>query len=258
MRIALLGHRDIASLLALHRLTKLLPEHEFVVFFSEGTFASQKDSVPALDDLAAFDAALVDRWCAGEFGERPVPELSLDDPRILNAPNSPQGLAELNEERPDLVVSVRYRRILRDDAIRVPSLGVINIHSGPLPDYRGVMATFWAMLNGEPDIGSTIHWIVDGGIDTGPIIDILHQRIDEERSYLGNVIALYRPACDRLASVIRELSEGKVIPSSEQPDGGAYFSMPQLPDVEAFHAAGYQLCDAEVVDEIQQHLGAQV
>ncbi len=258
MRILLLGHRDIASLLALHRLVTLLPEHQFTTFFSDGAFASQKAPIPELDELAAFDSKLVERWRAGEFGRPPVAELSLESPRILNAPNSAEGVAQLEREQPDLVVSVRYRRILREDAIRVPRLGVLNIHSGPLPDYRGVMATFWAMLNGEREIGTTIHWIVDAGIDTGPIIDVLRQPVDYQRSYLANVIGLYSEACKQLASRIRDIANAQILHSDAQTDGGAYFSMPQQADINAFHKAGYRLSQCAENDAIQGLLEVRV
>ncbi|MEM1176095.1 MAG: formyl transferase [Pseudomonadota bacterium] len=258
MRIVLLGHRDIASLLALHRLVTLLPGHTFTTFYSDGAFASQKTPVSELDALAAYDAELIDRWRDGEFGVMPVAALSLDDPRFLNAPNSEAGVERLEATSPDLVVSIRYRRILRDAAIAVPQLGVINIHSGLLPDYRGVMATFWAMLNGEQKIGTTIHWIVDGGIDTGPIIDSLPQPLDHQRSYLANVIGLYAVACERLASRISDIASAQILHSDAQAGAGAYFSMPQQADVDAFLEAGHRLSQGAETDAIQGLLKTRV
>ncbi|MEM6512400.1 MAG: formyl transferase [Pseudomonadota bacterium] len=258
MRIVLLGHRDIASLLALHRLVTLSADHEYITFFSDGAFSANTAPVPELETLAADDAALVSRWVDGGFGVPPAEALSLDSPQILNAPNSTEGVTQLEALRPDLVVSIRYRRILKDAAIAVPRLGVINVHSGPLPEYRGVMATFWAMLNGEREIGTTIHRIVDGGIDTGPIIDRLIQPVDIQRSYLANVISLYRPACDRLSAVITARCNGESVESRSQTTGGSYYTMPGVEDINRFKSAGYRLSDATDADCVTQHLDAQV
>ena len=166
MNIVLLGHQDIASLFALNRLVDLCPDHHYTAFTS-GELAP-KDSVPqALAALAVADRALHDRYLA----EFPVAN-ALRSATAMAAPNSPEGLQALADCNPDLIVSIRYRRILRERAIAIPPKGVLNLHSGILPDYRGVMATFWAMLNEEPEIGASLHWIVDSGIDTGPEIGI--------------------------------------------------------------------------------------
>jgi len=51
--------------------------------------------------------------------------------------------------------------IIREPVIAHSQYGYINLHSGLLPDYRGVMASFRAMVNGDAEIGSTLHYIQD-------------------------------------------------------------------------------------------------
>jgi methionyl-tRNA formyltransferase len=43
------------------------------------------------------------------------------------------------------------------------------LHNGPLPKYRGVAPINWALKNGEPFHGITIHEMT-AGIDEGPIV----------------------------------------------------------------------------------------
>ena len=88
---------------------------------------------------------------------------------LLN-PNSPEGIDTVRALAPDLIISVRYGIILRPPVLSVPRLGVLNLHSGLLPAYRGVLATFRALLRGDSTIGSTLHYITDRTIDTGPIV----------------------------------------------------------------------------------------
>jgi methionyl-tRNA formyltransferase len=166
----------------------------------------------------------------------------------LTAPNSPEGLDVLRETNPDLIVSVRYRRILGNDAIAVPRHGVLNLHSGILPDYQGVMASFWAMLNGEPELGATLHWIVDSGIDTGPIINISRIRTRPAESYLANVLRLYVSGCVILADAVSELARGKTVPGELQsPGDGRYFSSPGVAALEHFSAKNlYLTCGTEL------------
>ena len=62
--------------------------------------------------------------------------------------------------------------------IKNPKIGVINIHPGWLPSYRGSLSYFWALKNGEDKAGVSIHWM-DEGLDTGAIIDRKKFRIDK-------------------------------------------------------------------------------
>jgi methionyl-tRNA formyltransferase len=45
---------------------------------------------------------------------------------------------------------------------------VLNVHNSLLPKYRGRHAFTWALINGEPTVGFSLHG-VDAGVDTGPI-----------------------------------------------------------------------------------------
>ena len=238
MKIALLGHEDIASIVALDTLVHSLPGHDFVAFWSPPAPASEM-SHPALRDLARFDRRLFDKYIA-----RPETASALKRALTLARPNSDDGLDTLRGAAPDIIVSIRYRMILKDAAIGIPGSGVLNLHSGILPDYRGVMATFWAMLRGEDNIGATLHRIVDAGIDTGPVIEITRQPVNEERSYLGNVLSLYDAGCRGVAKTIQKLARGEAISGVAQRSGaGRYFSVPGPEDVDEFLQKGLKLKD---------------
>jgi len=249
MNITLLGHHDIASLYALDRLIGLLPEHDYSVLLS-GASESIPPEDSALARLARADARLCDRFLRGEIREPVAVELAESPPPALSSPNSRQGLRVLEELRPDLIISIRYRRILREEAIAIPRLGVINLHSGILPDYRGVMATFWAMLAGEKEIGTTLHWIVDSGIDTGPVTGIRRKATRPGNSYLANVLGLYAEGCVMVADVVRDIADGRSPGGRPQSSGGQYFAAPDARDVERFEARGLALFDGAESAEI--------
>jgi methionyl-tRNA formyltransferase len=63
--------------------------------------------------------------------------------------NSPEVINGLKELAPALIVSIRFGGILKEKVINIPTKGIINLHSGILPRYKGVMATFWAMKNND-------------------------------------------------------------------------------------------------------------
>jgi methionyl-tRNA formyltransferase len=76
---------------------------------------------------------------------------------------------DLVDHNADLLILAGYPRILKEDEIKLMPLGVINIHTSLLPNYRGRHPVDWAMENKEKEIGITIYY-VDKGIDTGDII----------------------------------------------------------------------------------------
>ncbi|MEX2496218.1 MAG: formyl transferase [Woeseia sp.] len=254
MRIVLLGHYDIASNIALSLLATAMPQHRYSVMLS-GTVPS---TVPALAALSACERKLCDDL-ANSAGRQPGSLLSFEalagrtESRVLALPepNSPEGLEVLARSRPDLIISVRYRRILKEAALSIPELGVLNLHSGLLPEYKGVMATFWAMLNNEGFIGSTLHYVVDGSIDTGPIVARAAMPADRRRSYLANVLALYPAGCKRVVEAVRRLEHGEAVACRPQLPGGCYYSAPSGEKVLQFQQAGLRLFDG---DELQQFL----
>ena len=87
----------------------------------------------------------------------------------------------------DLAVSVFYDRIL--SAAFLERCGrALNIHNGPLPRYRGVSPINWALKNGEPSHGVTIHEITTG-IDDGPIVSQLTYSVYPETDEVEDVYA---------------------------------------------------------------------
>lgn len=70
---------------------------------------------------------------------------------------------------PDMICSIYYRWIIRQDVIDTVGGKIFNLHPSLLPKYRGCSSLTWAMINGETECGFTYHYI-DAGCDTGKII----------------------------------------------------------------------------------------
>ncbi|HEX5764632.1 MAG TPA: formyltransferase family protein [Woeseiaceae bacterium] len=256
MHILLLGHREIASNVALSMLVMAMPAHRFSIMLSRSVVPIS--APPELIELANLERNLCDQLecLSPQFHDR---FLSFDrlahrtgsPARILAEPNSREGLAALAAMQPDLIISVRYRHILGTAAIAIPRRGVLNLHSGLLPGYRGVMATFWAMLNNETSIGCTLHYIVDGTIDTGPVVGRATVPTDFNRTYLANVLSLYAPGCSMAVEAVTRIESGRARKPIRQTNEGKYFSAPGVNDVARFRQAGRRLFDG---GELQQFL----
>ncbi|MDN3358374.1 formyltransferase family protein [Actinomadura sp. DC4] len=88
----------------------------------------------------------------------------------LLLPGSAEGLGEaLAGYHADLAVVYGFNWKLPPAVLQLPRFGVINIHSSLLPEYRGPAPVLWAIRNGDPEIGFTIHRM-DHDFDTGPIL----------------------------------------------------------------------------------------
>ena len=93
------------------------------------------------------------------------PELVQEVPHI----NHPDVVRLADELKPDQI-AVFGTSLIRGEMLNKGRLGMVNLHGGLSPEYRGADCTFWALYNGEPEkIGCTLHYI-DAGIDTGRLI----------------------------------------------------------------------------------------
>ena len=192
MRILFLSNKDLASNFALNM---LLPEisrnHEVHLWLSAKV---GKNSVlpKQLQTLKFFEQDLFNKLLSPLLpnSENRSTYKSFDgfspflhsEIREVNQINSPEIIGDLTKLSPDLIVSIRYGGILKETVINIPTKGVINLHSGVLPKYKGVMATFWAMKNNDSQVGTTLHTIDDGSIDTGQVFKISKMKVERTKS----------------------------------------------------------------------------
>ena len=101
--------------------------------------------------------------------------------------------------QPVLNVSMSYNQIIREPLLRLAPRGFINAHAGKLPKYRGRNVINWALINNEPELGLTVHYMNEG-IDTGDIILQQMIPIAWEDTY-GSMLA---KAQDRFPALLSE------------------------------------------------------
>ena len=141
-----------------------------------------------------------------------------------NDVNGNRALSFLREQRPALIIYTGGG-ILRSRLIELPTLGVINAHSGLLPKYRGMNVTEWALLNGD-GTGITVHFI-DPGIDTGRILFSRLVPITIEDASIGMLRQrIARATVAALVDAVKVLASGNAELINQDPaDGKQYFVM---------------------------------
>lgn len=257
MKILILANKDIASNYALNMLLPDLDHHEVSVFVSSKVGGNKKTN--QLDTLKFFEQSLFNQLISplmnnvnNESAYKSFDQLNcyLVEPlEEFNLINSSKGVEKVRKFQPDLIISIRYGNILKDDVISIPNFGVLNLHSGVLPDYRGVMATFWAMLNNESEIGTTLHYIDDNSIDTGRIVSNSRLEVNKEKSYIWHVLQLYISGVELIKKAIFCIESHGQLETYPQPNSGQYFSFPEENDLREFSEKGFCLFNEnEIID----------
>lgn len=261
MRVALCVKRDVFGLLALRSVLPFLQGCALRIFCSVKTRPNE-EAVRELSLLKVLerDFPMDVLLPLAPLGDVPAP--AEWEPLADLAPGG--GAARLLDFAPDLVLSLRFSLIFGQALIaRIPQ-GIINVHPGTLPGYRGLYAPFWQALAGEPEFGCTVH-IVDAGIDTGPVIGQVRVRRDPARSLFWHTAQLYRGGATIAGAAAAGIRRGQQPEVAMQPSGGRYFRLPGPADFAALAETGFRLvtpadyldCLRDILDPIPAPAAAQ-
>jgi methionyl-tRNA formyltransferase len=181
---------------------------------------SKRSAVRALDWL-------VERGVELPAVVAPEPEPDLHDSQRLDLAAQRHGLplvteAELYDAPPnavDLVVSFLFWNLIREPLLSLGSIGCLNFHPAPLPDYRGVGGYNVAILEDLDRWGVSCHF-VDERLDTGDVVAVRRFDIDREAETAfsldlksqGQLLELFRDVVGRALS-------GEELPREPQGDG---------------------------------------
>lgn len=130
----------------------------------------------------------------------------------------------------DVAISWMYSQILPASDLQQYRLGMLNMHGGQIPRYRGANVLQWAIINGEPELWITWHEIV-AAVDAGAIwaeeplpVPRDWTALQARAAMIEAGVALFPQAWrrkrDGLPPVrIPDLSQGRVWPSRRPRDG---------------------------------------
>ena len=84
-------------------------------------------------------------------------------------PNTEEVIAQIRALQPDFYFSFYYREMLKKALLDIPTRGALNMHGSLLPKYRGRVPVNWAIIRGETEAGSTLHYMTEKP-DNGDIV----------------------------------------------------------------------------------------
>ncbi len=154
----------------------------------------------------------------------PQGEARLDHPELVREVphiNHPEVVKLARELKPDLIC-VFGTSLIRGALLQEGRLGIINLHGGLSPEYRGADCTFWALYNGEPEkVGCTLHYI-DAGIDTGRLIAHISPEVREGDGELELFWRAVQGSAEVYAEAVARLAQGEQLGMVQPGKGRLY------------------------------------
>jgi methionyl-tRNA formyltransferase len=122
--------------------------------------------------------------------------------------NSDSSISLIQNLKINCLLNVGTPRRLSANFLSSIQYGVINIHPGLLPAYRGCSAVEWAIYNNDK-VGNTAHFM-DEGYDTGPIIESEWYEFEKNSSYQSIRIKVYLAGCSLAARLLSRMQDAKL------------------------------------------------
>lgn len=124
---------------------------------------------------------------------------------------------------PTIGLCAGYRWLIPPEVLAIPPLGVVNSHPALLPRHRGPYPFAWAIREGDPDLGLTLH-LMDEAFDTGPVLAQGSRPMPEDQTLAGMV-----PVVQELARELYPLALERVLagdPGDPQSSEGTTWAGP--------------------------------
>jgi len=83
--------------------------------------------------------------------------------------NSSVYLQQLKNLDIDVILSISPPQLFGKELLNLPKMACLNAHGTLLPRHRGVFGSWWMLYNGDKEIGTTIHTMVEK-LDAGEIV----------------------------------------------------------------------------------------
>jgi len=187
-----------------------------IVFFGTPEFA-----VPSLEGLIASSHDVVGvvtqpdrpRGRGQRVTGSPVKMTALTHNVPIIQPNrlrDPEVGHQLTTWAPDLGVVAAYGRLIPEDMLLIPRLGMINVHASLLPQYRGAAPVHRAVMDGVKETGVTIMRMVPA-LDAGAMLSTVTRRVDPDETSDEVERDLSTLGVPLLLSVIEQLAEGSAV-----------------------------------------------
>ena len=124
----------------------------------------------------------------------------------VSSHNSKDMKKLLLNEKFDYLINVGTQLKIQKKIIESARFGIINIHPGILPYYRGCTCVEWAIYNDER-IGKTIH-LMNSEYDTGNILSIEKYNFKKSDTYVDIRLKVYLKGIKLVGKILKKIKLG--------------------------------------------------
>ena len=162
--------------------------------------------------------------------------------RVTKDINSDLDLERIESLSPDIVVSYSAPVVFRQRLLDLPKFGCINLHCSLIPNFCGVLPSFWSLKYKAEITGCSVHKM-DDKIDNGDLLAQQAVAIDQDETMHSLVKRTKHIGGKLTLQVLVELSEKGQLPHALQVDerDRKYYSWPTVTDLREFRAEGGRL-----------------
>jgi len=160
--------------------------------------------------------------------------------RALDSINDERYLRTLRERRVDVLLSVAAPEIFRAAALAATP-HALNVHNGRLPDFRGMLPTFWALHRGDDEIVVTVHEMAEA-LDAGRVVAEFPVAVSEGESQFSVSVRAKLVAGERVARLLGTLdTPAWPTPHAIDAAEGSYNGFPGRREARELRAVGRRL-----------------
>lgn len=147
--------------------------------------------------------------------------------------NSPAFISLMKEWNPDVIIT-RINQILKKEILELPRYGCLCCHSSLLPDYAGIAAEFYNLLNDEEFAGFSFFKMTEE-LDKGKILLQGRLKIEKEDTVFSLTKRNAAHGGRLLIETLNNIKNSHASPN-KQISGGRYYSWPDAKAVAEFKA----------------------
>lgn len=162
------------------------------------------------------------------------------DYKVVKNLNSEEYVKHVKKQNPDLIISYSAPQVIKPELLNIPDYGIINVHGALLPNYRGLLPSFWYLYNEEKIGGATVHFM-SSDIDDGDIIEQDSIDISNCNSMFELMKKTKTLGGELMVKAIRKCAYGKLQSRPNNTEDGSYFTWPTVTQAKEFRLKGKRL-----------------
>tara|TARA_X000000950_G_C13877996_1_gene645682 strand:+ start:804 stop:1523 length:720 start_codon:yes stop_codon:yes gene_type:complete len=130
----------------------------------------------------------------------------------------------IKRKKLDLLINSGSPRKINKNILKSTNVGILNVHPGMLPKYKGQTCVEWSIYNNDK-VGNTLH-LMDEKYDSGPIVKTETYQFSKLDDYYSIRLKVYIYGLQMMINYLKKIQQLdlKKIKSYKQPQKGKFYT----------------------------------